>query len=182
VAAAALAKFGAFVIDADELAREAVAPGSDGLREIAAIWPGVAAGGTLDRAALATVVFADAAARERLNAIVHPRVRALAAEREASAAPGQIVVHVVPLLFETGYDASLERSILVVAPEAERVARVVARDLTGEAAVRARIAAQIDPEKARELADYVIVNDGDLDRLRERTRDVYDELLRLRSA
>src|SRR6185312_3545053 len=79
------AELGAFVIDTDELAREAVAPGSAGLSEVAAIWPQVVREGALDRQALAAIVFADDAQRERLNAIVHPEVRRLAAERERAA-------------------------------------------------------------------------------------------------
>jgi dephospho-CoA kinase len=175
-----LAELGAFVIDTDELAREAVAPDSDGLFAIAREWPQVVREGALDRAALAGIVFDDPAALERLNAIVHPQVRRLAAARELSAGPGQLVVHVVPLLFETDYAGRVDASILVVAPDADRLARVVARDGTSEDRVRARMAAQIAPEQARRRADYVIENDGDLETLRERTRAAYDALVRSR--
>lgn len=171
-----LAECGAYVIDTDQLAREAVAPGSDGLRQIARLWPKVVSEGRLDRAALARIVFEDPAARERLNAIVHPHVRRLAEERERHAEPGQIVVHVVPLLFETGYDRRVDASVLVVAPEAMRLARVLGRDRTDAAHVRARMNAQIDPEEARRRADYVIENDGDLALLRERTIALYQRL------
>lgn len=171
-----LTQFGALVIDADELAREAVAPGSPGLAAIQAQWPQAVKNGELDRAAMAEIVFADAQARERLNAIVHPQVRALAVKQEERAHPGQMVVHVVPLLFETGFADMVERSILVVAPLEERIRRVMARDGADEAHVRARIAAQIDPALARTRADYVIENDGDWERLRKRTRDVYEAL------
>ncbi|HTA39688.1 MAG TPA: dephospho-CoA kinase [Candidatus Acidoferrales bacterium] len=175
--AAILAELGAFVIDADELAREAVGPGSPALFEIARTWPQVVSNGALDRAALADLVFSNGAAREQLNAIVHPRVRALAAEREKSARARQLIVHVVPLLFETGYGDTLDRSIVVVASDENRIARVIERDRVDEARVRARMAAQIDPEKARSLADYVIVNDADLAHLQTRTRQVYETLL-----
>src|SRR5580704_434423 len=95
-----LADLGALVIDADELAREAVAAGSPGFERVVARWPGVRApDGTLDRAALAAIVFADPGERVALNAILHPVVRALAATREAAAGEDQIVVHEVPLLF-----------------------------------------------------------------------------------
>ncbi len=171
-----LGELGAYVIDTDEVAREAVAPNSDALREIARIWPHAIRDGALDRAALAEIVFADAGARSRLNAIVHPHVRRLAFERESRAKPGALVVHVVPLLFETNYAALVDRSVLVVAPEEKRIERVVARDGLDEAHVRARIAAQIDPALARAKADYVVENDGDVAHLRERTRAVYDEL------
>jgi dephospho-CoA kinase len=169
--------FGALIIDTDELAREAVAPGTPGLAEVAARWPEAVKDGTLDRAALAAIVFGDDQARAALNAIIHPRVREYAAEREAGAASGQLVVHVVPLLFETGYAGMVERTVLVVAPLEERLRRVMARDLAEESHVRARMAAQIDPEAARARADYVIENDGDWEHLREQTRAVYEALV-----
>jgi dephospho-CoA kinase len=85
-------------------------------------------------------------------------------------------VHVVPLLFETGYDRMVDKSVLVVAPLDQRVARVVERDKLDVARVRARMAAQIEPERARLNADFIIENDGNLDHLRERTREVYEAL------
>lgn len=171
-----LEDLGAFIIDTDVLAREAVAPHSDGLMAIARVWPAVVRDGSLDRNALAGIVFKDPAERERLNEIVHPFVRRLAQEREKHARPGQVVVHVVPLLFETGYGALVDKSILVVAPLSERIARVVQRDRVDETQVRARIDAQIAPEVARKMADYVIENDGNLAHLRARTQEIYREL------
>lgn len=178
--AALFAEFGAFLIDTDQLAREAVAPLSDGVLAIARAWPQVVHGGTLDRAALAEIIFTDPTARERLNAIVHPQVRRMAIEREVLAQPGQLIVHVVPLLFETGYGEIVERTVLVIAPESERIARVVARDHIDEAHVRARMAAQISVREARQLADHVIENDGDIKQLCERAKDVYLALTRAR--
>jgi dephospho-CoA kinase len=171
------AQFGALVIDTDELAREAVAPGSPALAEIAKLWPSAISSGQLDRARLAQIVFGDDDARSRLNAVVHPRVRELAVKQEARAAPGQLVVHVVPLLFETGYADMVERSVLVVAPLEERIRRVMSRDLADEPHVRARVAAQIDPDAARAKADYTIENDGDWKHLRQRVRAVYEALI-----
>jgi dephospho-CoA kinase len=172
------AERGATVIDADVLAREVVAPGSDGLREIAALWPrAVGADGGLDRPALAAIVFADQTARARLNAITHPRVRALAAQTERDA-PDGLVVHVVPLLFEGEFWRTCDKTVLVIAPPETRIARVIARDAAEREAVERRMAAQIDPELARTRADYVVENDGDLQALRERTIRVYDALLR----
>ncbi|MEA2720035.1 MAG: dephospho-CoA kinase [Candidatus Eremiobacteraeota bacterium] len=176
--AAVFAERGATVIDADVLAREVVAPGSDGLREIGAVWPqAIAADGALDRPALAAIVFADDTARERLNAITHPRVRARAAELERDA-PDGLVVHVIPLLFEGDYWRTCDKTAVVIAPAEVRIARVIARDAAEREAVERRIAAQIDPELARTRADYVIENDGDLAALRERSGRVYDALLR----
>jgi len=171
-----LEDLGAFIIDTDVLAREAVAPQSDGLLAITRVWPQVVRGGSLDRQALAEIVFRDPTARERLNAIVHPFVRRLAQAREKFAKPGQLIVHVVPLLFETGYNESVDKTIVVIAPDDQRIARVVARDHIDEAHVRARMAAQIAPEEAGARADYVIENDGNLEHLRKRVRAVFDSL------
>jgi dephospho-CoA kinase len=169
---------GATVVDADRLARDAVAPGTAGLRAIAQRWPAVvAADGTLDRAALARAVFADDAERAQLNAIVHPAVRELGDALEAAAPPGAIVVHVVPLLFEGDFWRRCDATVAVLAPEAQRIARVEARDGVDEAAVRARMRAQIDPEEARRRATYVIENDADLATLRQRANALYDALL-----
>jgi dephospho-CoA kinase len=173
-----LESLGAYVVDTDKLAREAVCPGSDALRQIARVWPSVVRDDFLDRAALAEIVFNDPSARERLNAIVHPHVRRLADECDRYAQPGQLIVHVVPLLFETGYADGVDASIVVIASDHERVRRVMQRDRMPEQQVRARMASQIDPEEARVRATYVIENDGDLSHLRERTRSVYETLTR----
>lgn len=170
------AELGAFVVDTDAIAREVVAPHSDGLLQIAHVWPKVVRNGVLDRAALAEIVFSDPAARERLNALLHPHIRRRAMEREALAKPGQLIVHVVPLLFETGYDRLVDKSVLVVAPVEQRIARVVERDRIDEARVRARIATQIAPEEAHPRADFIIENDGNLAHLHERTREVFAAL------
>ena len=175
--ASIFAEQGAFVVDTDAIAREVVAPNSDGLREIARVWPQTVRGGSLDRAALADIVFSDPKARERLNALLHPHIRRIALEREARARPGQLVVHVVPLLFESGYDRSVDKSVLVLAPLEQRIARVVERDRLDESRVRARMAAQIEPERARLAADFIIENDGNREQLRERTRAVYELLV-----
>jgi dephospho-CoA kinase len=176
--AAAFRERGASVIDADALAREALAPGSPGARAVAARWPAVVdANGAIDRAALAQIVFEDPAAREQLNAIVHPQVRARAEELERAAPAGTIVVHDVPLLFEGDYWRSCEVTVLVVAPVEARVSRTVARGGIDRAQVLERMRAQIDPEDARRRATLVIENDGDLATLRRRANAVYDEIV-----
>lgn len=180
--AALFAEYGATIVDADVLAREVVAPGSDGLREIAAAWPAaIDAGGALDRPALAQIVFSDDAARARLNAITHPRVRELGDQREREAPPG-VVVHVVPLLFEGDFWRTCDRTVVVIAPREARIARVVARDAAARHDVERRMLAQIDPELARARADDTIENDGDLAMLRTRSARVYDGLLRALAA
>src|SRR2546430_13757968 len=117
VVAARLAELGAVVIDADRLAREVVAPGTDGFAEVvAAFGTGVVTpDGALDRPALGRLVFADPAARERLEKIIHPRVRARTAELAAAAPPGTVVVNDVPLLVETGLADTFELVVVVLA-------------------------------------------------------------------
>jgi dephospho-CoA kinase len=168
---------GALVIDADVLAREAVAPGTRALKEIALRWPAViAADGTLDRAALAAIVFENDAERAVLNGIVHPRVRALAKARQADLPPGAMVIEVVPLLFEGEYWRTCDVTVLVVAPDEARIERVMARDAIPRAAVERRMRAQIDPAEARKRATYTIENDADVATLRLRANAVYDRL------
>jgi len=168
--------WGAVIIDADQLAREVVAPGTPGLAEIAARWPQTVTEGSLDRAALSRIVFDAPAARDELNAIIHPRVRALAAGMDERAPAGAPVVHVVPLLFEGEYWKVCDRTVVVWAPAEQRIARVMARDGATREAVEARMRAQIDPERARALADFIIENDAGLLTLESRSRVVYDGL------
>lgn len=170
---------GATIVDADQLAREAVAPGTRGYNEIALRWPQViAADGTLDRAALARIVFADDEERAVLQGIVHPRVRALARARDAAAPAGSLLVHVVPLLFEGEYWRTVDATVVVIAPIEARIARVIARDGLDRESILERMRAQIDPAEARRRATYTIDNDADLATLRARANDVYDRLHR----
>jgi dephospho-CoA kinase len=172
---------GALIIDADVLARDVVAPDSDGIRAIAARWPAVVApDSALDRAALAQIVFHDDVEREALNAIIHPRVRDRSETLEARAPAGTIAVHVIPLLFEGDYWKSCAATVVVFAPPDERLTRVVKRDGANAEGVLARMRAQIDPAEARDRATYAIENDADLTALRERANAVYDRLLELR--
>ncbi len=171
-------RLGAVVIDADILARTAVAPGSPGYERIARKWPHVIGDdGELDRPALAAVVFGDAAAREELNLIVHPVVRVLGAAMEAAAGPEQIVVHDVPLLFEAGFYRACDANVLVVADKETRIGRLMARSNMDPAEIERRMAAQIEPQRALELADYTIDNDGMLDALEDAVGEVYEDLL-----
>jgi dephospho-CoA kinase len=153
---------GAVLVDSDALAREVVAPGTDGLAEIVtAFGDGVLdADGALDRPALASVVFGDRAARERLNAIVHPRVRHRSDELIGAAPADAVVVQDVPLLVE-GRMAPLFPLVVVVHTEAEeRVRRLVEQRGMSEADARARIAAQADDDARRAAADVWLDNSG----------------------
>jgi dephospho-CoA kinase len=175
------AERGVPIVDADELAREATQPGAPALTEIAAAWPGVVGpDGVLDRRRLAAAVFGDATARARLEAILHPRIGALSNARFAAlASQGHtLALYEAALLVETGRYQEFDGLIVVDAPDAARVARVVARDGVSEADVRARIAAQLPMEDKRRVATHVIENDGDMDALRRQVEDVAADLTR----
>lgn len=178
-----LAELGAAVIDADLLAREAVAPGSSGLADIAREFGDAVVGpdGALDRPAMAAVVFRDPSARQRLEAIIHPRVRARAAEIEAAALradPSAVVVHDVPLLVETGQQDSYDVVLVVDVPSEVQVARLVSARGMDEAEARSRIAAQADRDERLAAADVVIDNSGTLDDLARRVEQVWHQHLR----
>ena len=159
--AARLGEHGAVVIDSDQIAREVVAVGTEGLAEVlAAFGPGVRApDGGLDRAALAKIVFGDEEALARLNGIVHPRVRARSAELVARAAPDAVLVHDVPLLVETGLAPSFHLVVVVHAPVEARVHRLFERGLSEPDAL-ARIASQAGDEQRRAVADVWLDNSG----------------------
>lgn len=169
---------GAVVIDADVLAREVVAPGTDGLAEVTAVFgPGVlGADGALDRPALGRVVFGDEVARRKLEAIVHPRVRARAASIEAEAAENAVVVHAIPLLVETGQARSFDQLVVVDVPEDVQVERLVRTRGMSEAEARSRIAAQASREDRLGVADVVLDNSGTLADLERQVRELWDKL------
>jgi dephospho-CoA kinase len=162
--AARLGMNGAVVIDADKLAREVVEPGTDGLAEVvAAFGDGVLNhDGGLDRPALARVVFGDPDGRRRLEAIIHPRVRARTAEIAAAAPDDAVVVNDVPLLVEAGLAGGFTLVVVVLAASSTRIDRLVHARGLSEADARARIAAQATDEQRRAVADIVIENDGTL--------------------
>jgi dephospho-CoA kinase len=158
---ALLAAHGAVVVDADRIAREVVEPGTPGLAAIVDAFGRqmLTPDGTLDRPALAAVVFADPEARRTLDGIVHPLVRARGRELEAAAPSGSVVVHDVPLLVETGQASSYDLVLVVLADVATRVARLLQRGLTAEDA-RARIAVQATDDQRRAVADVILDNSG----------------------
>jgi dephospho-CoA kinase len=171
VAAERLAQHGAVVIDHDLLAREAVRPGSTGLEAVVeAFGPEVlAADGSLDRPALGRIVFADAEARERLDGIVHPVIRRLAAEREAAVAAahtGAVVVHDIPLLVETGQAESFHLLVVVHAPVELRVRRLVEQRGLSRSDAERRVAAQASDDVRLAAADRVLDGSGSVEDLR----------------
>jgi dephospho-CoA kinase len=178
-----LASYGAVVIDADVLAREAVAPGTPGLaRVVEEFGPQVLApDGSLDRSRLGALVFADPDRLAALNAIVHPYVGARRAELAAAAPEDAVVVFDVPLLVEnalTGYDLV----VVVDAPVETQVRRLGAERGMAESDARARIAAQATREQRRAAADVVIDNDGDLASLRVQVDRLWADLRRRSAA
>ena len=173
---ALLAARGAVVIDADRIAREVVEPGSPGLAAVVEAFGEqvLRADGSLDRPALAAIVFADPEARRRLDGIVHPLVRSRSAELAAAAPEDAVVVHDVPLLVETGQASSYDLVLVVQADPDVRVQRLVQRGLNEDDA-RARIGAQATDEQRRAAADVVLDNDGTPDELIEQVDRFWSE-------
>lgn len=177
-----LVERGAVLIDADAISRQLMEPGRAVLAEtVRAFGEGILTPtGELDRAALASLVFADESARARLNAIVHPAVRAEAArQREAAVqklGEGTVIVEDIPLLAETGQAADFDAVIVVEAQHQERLRRLVEVRGMSEADARARIAAQASDEQRRTIATWVIDNSGSLERTAAQVREVFAKI------
>ncbi|HUM09578.1 MAG TPA: dephospho-CoA kinase [Myxococcaceae bacterium] len=172
---------GAPVIDADQVARDVVEPGTPGLEEVARRFPGVVdASGQLDRVALGQRIFADPAERKALEAIVHPRIREEVARRtEALARAGaRVVLYDAALLIENGLHRGMDGVILVAVPEPVQRARLAARDGLDEAAISARLAAQLPLADKRAHATWVVDNSGSLDETRAQVRRIWEEIQR----
>lgn len=169
-----LEQLGAFTIDADVLARDVVALGTEGLKAVVARFGNsvLAADGSLDRSVLARVIFADPQARADLNAIIHPFVRERAAELEAAAPVGAVVVHVIPLLVETGQQDRFDAVVVVDTTVEEQLRRLTRRDGLTQTEAEQRVAAQASREERLGAATHVIDSSGPV---RETMRQV-DEL------
>jgi dephospho-CoA kinase len=177
---------GVVVIDADLIARQVLAPGQPALLEVAARF-GVdllQADGSLDRARLRALVFADDAARGALDAITHPRIR-VGIESVCKAAAGEYALAAIPLLAETGSRRAygwLQRVLVVDAPEAVQHARLVLRDGIDERLATQMIRAQASRGQRLALADDVVINDGTRADLEAATRRLHARYLRLAAA
>jgi dephospho-CoA kinase len=174
----ALGARGAVVIDADVLARQVVEPGTPGL---AAVVERFGAGvltddGRLNREALGRVVFADPEARRDLEAIVHPAVRARAAALESAAPTDSVVVHVIPLLVETGQQDDYDVMVVVDVQPERQLERLRQRNGLDADAARARIAAQATRAARLAVADVVLTNDADTDDLLEQVDRLWRDL------
>lgn len=166
--AAELAARGAVIIDADVLAREVVEPGTPALAAIIdKFGPQIMRDGKLDRSQLGAIVFADPDARRDLERIVHPAVRARAAELERAADPDAVVVHVIPLLVETGQQEDFDVVVTIDVDHETQIQRLIARNGFSRAEAAARVDAQASSEERRTAADVVVDNNGNLDDLRE---------------
>jgi dephospho-CoA kinase len=173
-------RLGAPIIDADELAREVIQPGSPGHARVVERFGSsvLTAEGAVDRARLRDIVFNDEARRQQLESILHPEIRRLRAEREAAlaAAGAEIVVNVIPLLYEVGMAGEFDVVVLVDAPEEVRLARIVEKRGLSVEQARRMIAAQMPATEKRRRATIVIENDATLEALAQRARTVWDSI------
>ena len=170
-----LAEHGALVVDADAVAREVVAPGSEGLAAVVERFgPGVLQpDGSLDRAELGRVAFADDASRRSLEAITHPRIAARTLDLMGEAAARQVIVHDIPLLVELQRQGDYDLVVVVDAPVEPRIARLREHRGVPRDVAEARIAAQAGEEQRRAVADVWIDNGGAQDALREQVDELW---------
>ena len=167
---------GATVIDADVLAREALAHGTAGLEAVAAAFPGVVNdSGELDRKMLADIVFADETKRKQLERIVHPIVQS-EAKRLMTQATSKIVVYVVPLLVEANVDHPFDVVVTVEAPEKDQIARMVRHRGMTEAEAIARIKNQTSPAHRANRANYILNSNQDIELLMRDARLLYESI------
>ena len=178
--AAILHRLGASIINADELSREVVQPGQDAWNEIIKNFGSdiLQEDKTLDRRKLRKLVFDNPEARKKLEAIIHPRVRALAERRirELAASGSSVIVYEVPLLFEAQIHLWLRPVILVACNVETQRKRLLKRDHLTQLEAQQHLEAQMSLEEKRKLADYVIENDGALEDLEQQVRTVLQKI------
>jgi dephospho-CoA kinase len=175
-----LASYGALVVDADQLAREVVAPGTLGLAEVVeAFGAGVLLpDGSLDRQLLGEIVFSDPTLRSRLNAIIHPRVGERMREIEKAAGDRDVIIHEIPLLVETGLANAFDVVVVVDAPPEAQVERLVRTRGATRSQALARMSAQATREERLAAATLVVDNSGSLEDLDGQVAALWDELSR----
>jgi len=180
-AADAFAKLGATVVDTDAIAHELTGPGGAAIADVRRLFGDalIDAAGAMDRKRMRELVFADAGKKQRLEALLHPMIRA-ESERRIAAAPGPYVVHVVPLLVESpGYRERVGRVLVVDCPEALQISRVRQRSGLPEEQVRSIIASQIQRERRLAAADDVIDNSGSIAAMQQQVRRLHEKYLAL---
>lgn len=175
--AAAWTELGAVEIDADQLAREVVAPGSKGLKDVeSAFGPEVIRDGELDRAALGDIVFNDENKRRTLENIIHPLVKILAKQRIATLPSDSIVVYNVPLLVEASVDLPFNKVVTVEAPVEKQIERLVSiRKLTRQDAEK-RVAAQASPAARASVADVILNSNQTVSLLLRDARKLWQQI------
>ena len=175
-----LRELGAEVVNADELARDIVQPGTEAWKEIIAAFGAeiLRDDRTIDREKLRRIVFQDQKARERLESITHPRIRALAQRKaEKLAAEGaEIIVYEAPLFFENRAHLWVRPVILVACGAAQQRQRLRQRDGLSEEEIAQHLNAQMPLEEKRRLADFIIENNGDLEELRRQVEEVWEKI------
>lgn len=173
---------GANIIDADDLAREVVRPGSIGLNKLVeAFGVGIRkSDGTLDREKLAGIVFHDSAKRQQLESIVHPLIRELAQKR-ISEAKSEIVVYVIPLLVESASELPFDFVVTVEAPIADQITRMIDNRGMSEADALARIKVQATPAQRANIADRILSSNQSIELLKKDAKTLFSELQTLAS-
>jgi dephospho-CoA kinase len=175
--AALWSELGGVEIDADQLAREVVAPGTKGLAAVAAEFgSAVIKEGELDRALLGAIVFADETKRKKLEAIIHPLVKTLAKERIAELPEQSIVIYNVPLLVEASVDLEFDKVVTVEAPTEKQIERLVNFRNMSVADAAARVAAQATPVQRANAADVILNSNQELQLLLRDARKLWQQI------
>jgi dephospho-CoA kinase len=176
---AIFADLGALVIDSDKLARDVLAPGTDGFNQVVETFgEEIIKDGEVNRTALGAKVFSDPTARLKLEAITHPLIRKAFADFIQESPKDSIVINQIPLLVESKYDYKFDAVINVSSDISNRSARLLQRGLT-QAEIEQRFSAQASDAQREEISDFIIHNNGDLSALRFEVERVYRALILL---
>lgn len=173
------AGLGAHVVDSDKLARDVLAPGTDGFNQVVQTFgEEILRGGAIDRAALGAKVFSDSNARIKLEEITHPLIRKAFADFIEESPKESIIINQIPLLVESKYDYKFDAVITISSDISNRTARLLQRGLT-QAEIEQRFSAQATDLQRQEISDFIIENNGDLDSLKKEVERVWRSLLLL---
>ncbi|OEF95599.1 dephospho-CoA kinase [Desulfuribacillus alkaliarsenatis] len=177
----AIKNLGYHVVDADIVARDVVKQGTECYRQIVSEFGEdiLEVTGEINRKKLGGIIFSDLKARERLNQITHPVIRSLVLAEAAKIEEGEGIVFLdIPLLFETGYEHAVDRTVLVYISHSIQVKRLIQRDAIDENYAKAKISSQMSLERKKELADYIIDNNGTTSSTIEQTQKVVEAILK----